>query len=56
MILIDEKKCLVSEAAAYTYYLKGMRGRKLKISNPSDLVLIRNYTVNTQKRLKQEIK
>ena len=47
MALRDEKKCLASEAAAYTHYLKGMRKRRQKIPNPGDLVLVRNHAVNS---------
>ena len=56
MALRDEKKCLASEAAAYTNYLKRMRGRRQKIPNPGDLVLVRNHVVDSQRGRKLEAK
>ncbi len=56
MTLRDEKKCLASEAVAYTHYLKGMCGRRQKIPNPGDLVLVRNHAVDSQRGRKLEAK
>ena len=55
MVLRDEKKCLASEAAAYTYYLKRMCGRRQKIPNLGNLVLVKNQAVNNQRRQKLEV-
>lgn len=57
MALRDEKKCLASEAAAYThYYLKSVRERKQRIPEPGDLVLVRNHAVDGQRGRKLEAK
>ena len=56
MVLRDEKKCLASEAAAYTHHLKGMCGRRQKIPTPGDLVLLRNHAVDSQRGRKLEAK
>ena len=54
--LRDEKKCLASEAAAYTHYLKSVRERKQKIPEPGDLVLVSNHAVDGQRGRKLEAK
>lgn len=56
MALRDEKKCLASEAASYTHYLKSVRERKQKIPKPGNLVLVRNHAVDTQRGRKLEAK
>ncbi len=56
MTLRDEKKCLASEAAAYTHYLKGLCGKRQKIPNSGDLVLVRYHAVDSQKGRKLEAK
>ena len=56
MALRDKKKCFASEAAAYTYYIKGIRKRRQKILKPGDLVLVRNHAVDSQRERKLETK
>lgn len=50
------KKYLTSKATVYTHYLKRIYGKGQKISNPSNLVFIKNNIVNNQRRQKLEIK
>lgn len=49
MALGNKKKCLASDAAAY-------RERKQRIPEPSDLVLVRNHTIDKQRGQKTIIK
>lgn len=56
MALTNQKKCFASEAAAYIYYFNEICGKRQKIPNPDDLVLIRNHAIDSQREQKLEPK
>lgn len=56
MVLRDKKNYLASKAATYTQYLRKVCEKKQKILEPNDLVFVRNYIVNGEKRRKLESK
>lgn len=52
--LRDENKCLATDALAYIYYQRSKNERRQRLPKGRDLVVVRNYTVDSQRGRKLE--